>query len=139
VTAVTYRFYGGGTMGCDVHVHVEVKLCAKWEHYSVPAVLRDYALFTKMAGVRAHSDEIEPICLPRGLPLDISTVTKFCRDYAGTDGHSDSWLSAAEVAEVQEWYDNRKPPPFGYMLGRLIGGELPAGVSGIRVVFWFDN
>ena len=51
-------------MGCDIHLHVEVKIKGKWLHYNHPNIDRCYWLFTKMAGVR----EIEGVEACEGLP-----------------------------------------------------------------------
>ncbi len=139
-------------MGCDIHLHVEIKVKGKWKHYNHPRIERDYRLFSKMAGVRG--DE-EAISLPRGLPSDISFTTKFDCDYDGSNGHSHSWLSAAEASYVQEWYNKLRgveymhPPLFGYLFGGYINSYLQfpsdterlfkRGFKEARIVFWFDN
>lgn len=140
-------------MGCDIHVHVEVKIKDKWEHYSVLHIGRSYSLFAKMAGVRGGET---PISQPRGLPQDISVVTAFDNAEWGVDGHSHSWLSAVEAGEVQRWYEEQcgeldfsRPPLFGYLFGNYIDSYVKypedgkhlreLGYEDARVVFWFDN
>lgn len=91
-------------MGCDIHMHFEVKIAGVWHHYSAPRVQRSYALFTRMAGVQSVSG-VEPIAEPRGLPDDISFLTKLAYEYDGDDGHSHSWLSGKEIEEVCCWND----------------------------------
>lgn len=59
-------------MGCDIHLHTEVKIGGAWHHYSAPCVPRSYALFGKMAGVRGGA---APIALPKGLPCFPSYIT----------------------------------------------------------------
>ena len=145
-------------MGCDIHPHVEVKINGRWEHYNAPNVLRNYRLFAKMAGVRNYPDfEITPICEPRGLPGDASTVTKFSADRDGCDGHSHSYLTADEFAQLVGWYEDEGHYPgekvgafwfedqFGFLFGNSIAGfakypsDRPPGLEDVRVVFWFDN
>jgi hypothetical protein len=145
-------------MGCDIHLHVEVKINGKWEHYNAPDVERHYRLFAKMAGVRNYGNEVQPISLPRGLPTDINAMTKFMSDYEGRDGHNHSWLSSAEVAELiksrAEWeYPHYDPNSntggsdlFGYFFGNCFDDfgspdskERLKGVEDFRFVFWFDN
>lgn len=142
-------------MGCDIHLHVEIKLNGKWEHWNHPYIVRNYSLFAKMAGVRAYCNEVEPISKPRGLPGDISVVTKFDADCWKNDGHSHSWLNAVEAGEVQEWFEKRfknecqHPPLFGYVFGNDVHtivkhpGDcedlVAKGFSDVRIVFWFDN
>lgn len=98
-------------MGCDIHAHVEVKLKGQWHHYHAPYINRDYSLFSKMANVRNGSLSsmryVKPISKPRGMPEDISLITKVMREGWGGDGHSDSWLGSAEVCELIKWYDVR--------------------------------
>lgn len=140
-------------MGCDIHPHVEVKIKGKWEHYSTLCVSRNYLLFAKMAGVRNY--DIEAISPPRGLPEDVSVVTKFESDDYGVDGHTHSWLSATEAGEIQRWYEKHNPKPvhhpplFGYLFGNHIDSYVrfpedgkrirELGYEDARVVFWFDN
>lgn len=143
-------------MGCDIHAHTEIKIKGEWHHLSELQISRDYDLFTRMANVRRYSDEIAAISEPRGLPEDLAFLTKFIREDYGIDGHSDSWLSAAEVAELGQWmgdeHKKRLPGEYWYcekVLGYIFGNgwesftkyreELPAGVEDARMVFWFDN
>lgn len=132
-------------MGCDIHLHVEVKIKGKWEHYNNPYISRNYRLFAKMAGVRAEKYD-EPIAQPRGLPADLSLVTQFDATYWGEDGHSHSWLSDAEAGEAQKTEEREHPPIFGYLFGSYIDSYIKypdeqlneMGYEAARVVFWFD-
>lgn len=135
-------------MGCDIHLHVEVKVKGKWEHYSTPHINRYYALFEKMAGVRGSL--ANAIAAPRGFPDDASEITKLDKDYWDDDGHTYSWLSADEVNTIEKWYDEEykrvqgkypHPPVFHYLSGNGVGCKQswPDWVEDSRVVFWFDN
>ena len=145
-------------MGCDIHLHIEVKLFNKWEHYSCPNILRNYKLFAKMAGVRNDVDTpIEPISKPKGLEYldDLTTITKFNLDRWKGDAHSCSWLNKEEIAELSAWLlqlegsrmDNDLEWGFlkCYLFGNSFGGivnypeDVPPGVSDVRFIFWFDN
>ncbi|ASA22343.1 hypothetical protein [Paenibacillus donghaensis] len=57
---------------------------------------RHYLLFEALAGVRANH-EITPISEPKGLPEDISAEVKDSAEGWGGDGHSHSYLTAAEL------------------------------------------
>lgn len=140
-------------MGCDIHLHTEVKIDGKWHHYGAPNVPRSYRLFGLMAGVR--NDEVEPIAAPRGLPDDISEVTALSAKRWGSGAHSHSWLSSEELAILDErWYalgmgrtleSDLEHHYFGYLEGNSWAGfsrypdERPKGIEDVRFVFWFDN
>lgn len=145
-------------MGCDIHAHFEIKVNGKWEHYTIPKIDRYYRLFGKMAGVR-NGDE-RPIAPLRGLPKDMSIVTALDAERWNGDGHSHSWLSAEEIAELSDWgerslqvdtqrsYRSVWDMEFDwgcYFFGNSFAGfhkypdERPEGVEDLRLVFWFDN
>ena len=138
-------------MGCDIHIHQEVKIDGRWEHYRETTIPRDYQVFAKMAGVRG--DE-RPIAKPRGLPEDMAFLTRFCANHDGEDAHTHSWLDAAEIAELYKWFCIRRlrenvchieSDGWGYLFGGLFSGfirypdERPEGLEDVRFVFWFDN
>ncbi|KKL16961.1 hypothetical protein LCGC14_2490340 [marine sediment metagenome] len=141
-------------MGCDIHLHTEVKINNTWLHYSTPWVSRNYSLFAKMAGVRNY-DDLVPISEPKGLPQAEfpSTLTQFEAERWFGDGHSHSWLSAQEILELSEWIKEQewgtKPfyfdETFGFLFGNTYPGFTkypegkPEGLQDIRFVFWFDN
>lgn len=141
-------------MGCDIHVHGEVKINGKWEHWTAPKVTRDYNLFTKMAGVRDCGHNIKPLSEDRGIPEDASAVTLFAWNAEKADAHSATWLSGAELDELEEWYATF--PDEGrswkslchHVIGYVFGNgwnvaaspeDYPAGVEDARLIFWFDN
>lgn len=128
-------------MGCDIHGFTEVKIKEQWHAYSALNIDRHYALFGRLAGVR--SNEHEPIVEPRGLPENISIVTDWQYREWDSDAHTTSWLTHKEMAEIQEYAENK----LGYkcyerIFGYLDGNdwdELPDGIEDARVIFWFDN
>jgi hypothetical protein len=140
-------------MGCDIHLHTEVKINGVWHHYGTPSVDRNYQLFAKMAGVRG--DE-RPIAEPRGLPSDATELTKYdCRQW-DRDGHTHSYLTAEEIYQLMEWGKAQgfygKPLPafwegnqFGWLFGNDWSGftkypdKRRPGLEDVRFVFWFDN
>lgn len=144
-------------MGCDIHLHSEIKINGRWHCYGSPNPHRNYRLFARMANVRNYGD-IVPIAEPRGLPSDVSVVVKFSADDYGTDGHSHSYLTSAEIAELEQWYEAEGKYPhedkldpfwfektFGFLFGNTYPGfnkypdERPKGLEDVRFVFWFDN
>jgi len=149
-------------MGCDIHAHIEIKVTDEWHYYAPVDLWRDYAVFTKMAGVRDSGLSIEPISLPKGLPINISFTTRFHTEYLGDDGHSHSWLSYVEMQELLRFFkdeldgacpwgsrredNSHKWDDFGiWLFGNSISGfgehpkSYPEKLEDIRMVFWFDS
>lgn len=148
-------------MGCDIHLHTEVKIGGEWHHYSQPSVEKWRNLFVKMAGGKDSQDDpnIVPISEPRGLPNDISIVTNL--DYAicgDSYTQSESWLSSKEIVQLCEWIEDRLKSRtltpwqwhhmnFGlffetnwrYIHVKEENRNIPPEVEDVRFVFWFDN
>jgi hypothetical protein len=106
--------YKGGFMSTDIECHFEIKIEGRWEHYLNPDYIgNSYALFYKMSGDFLRGgfdrDSIEPVvCVARGLPGDISGVTRLnSYIYAG---HSHSWLNASETVEVINFHKSIVSP-----------------------------
>jgi len=137
-------------MGCDIHLHTEIKVKGEWLHYGSPKIDRDYNLFSRLANVRNPKDEhwVEPISEPRGLPEDVTKSTKLCSDYEDTDGHSHSWIDADEIEGLYQWYEEKEAFYFEVQFGYLFGNswqikryreDKPEWLEDVRFVFWFDN
>lgn len=138
-------------MGCDVHAVFEVKVDDKWEHYSIPNIHRNYVLFEKMAGVRG--DVSKAIVPPRGLPNDISIVTKIAANYWNGDAHNHSWLSSTEFKELYNYHKSIANSDwwkidveqYGYLFENGFedfeprSESYPKEIEDFRLVFWFDN
>jgi hypothetical protein len=146
-------------MGCDIHLHTEVKIGGTWHHYSHPSVEKSRELFVKMAGGKDEHDDpdIVPISEPRGLPDDISVITRIDHAHCG-EGYTqaESWLSSAEIVQLFEWIEGGMgirdrwkwcQENFGLCFGgywRYIHTDeehsgIPPEVEDVRFVFWFDN
>lgn len=138
-------------MGCDIHLHQEVKIDGEWHYYGEADVTRWYALFSKMAGVRNYLGGQEPIDQPRGIPEDCSLMTKVHYERWGSDAHSASWLNADEIAHLEQWVEENGSEIhrtgrglFGWLFGTSWGEfaeekQYCEPVEDIRFVFWFDN
>lgn len=132
-------------MGCDIHAHLEAKeehgARVYWISLAELDIWRSYVLFAKLAGVR-NSYGLTPIAEPRGLPDDVSLRTKLDADEWGTDGHSHSWVTLAEI-EKADWTHEGEPICPAFREGVLPYIRYHAGKEraseNIRVVFWFDN
>jgi hypothetical protein len=142
-------------MGCDIHLHVEVKINGEWHHYAHPYVERDYSLFGRMAGVRDEAQE--PVAPLRGVPSDATFLTRYDYKLWGEDSHSASWLGPKEVHALANWWKKRNPSAMSfewdaisqtYLLRSSFTGfvDYPdenarkhPGLEDFRFVFWFDN
>lgn len=152
-------------MSCDLHVHIEVKirywshaLPLAWEHLSMSRVYAStggvYALFSRMAGVRAEDGDPPPIAQPRGLPRNATRLTRFDAAQWGPNGHTHSWLSIREMAELGRWWEKAYPRDYRYnphgfegLFGYIFNvgwdqwirfpEDRPARVHDARCVFWF--
>lgn len=145
-------------MGCDIHLYAEVKIAGAWLLYTQPRMIRCYALFEKMAGVRG--DVANAIAPPRGLPGDCSRMTRWAAEYDEAYAHSHSWLDAREIAELCTWGRKKLTPSrdrqalgywdFEFETGAYLFGnswegftrcpnDRPKMLQDIRWIFWFDN
>jgi hypothetical protein len=144
-------------MGCDIHLHVEIKIDGVWEHYAHPNISRNYALFARMAGVRGN-DYIKPIALPKGTPKDMTKVTRLDFEAWGADAHSASWLGLRDIVMLEGWLDGQNWGDsalstslehtilhtylFGSSFSSLVlypDDNRVQGLEDVRFVFWFDN
>jgi hypothetical protein len=152
-------------MGCDIHAHVEIRYNGQWEHYATPSISRWYELFGIMAGVRY---ETKPIVEPKGVPADMSTVTRLDWERWGVDAHTASWFNEDEIDQLSAWLAQRKNEADPnedtaasflrydlehgilnktYMFGNSLTAfkhyddteYLPKGCDAVRLIFWFDN
>jgi len=136
-------------MGCDIHLHTEIKIKSEWHCYSSPDIKRWYKLFAKMANVRnRHNYIIEPLSEPKGLPDDISIITQLSYNDWEEDAHSMSWLNAEEIKELEDWlWEQHKTQDgyhypeeeWGYLFGNPYSSYKDTPAEDIRFVFWFDN
>lgn len=134
-------------MGCDITGNVEIKIKGQWHNWSPLRINRWYKLFGKIAGVR--SDEADPIVEPRGLPDDISIVTRLAYERDADDAHHQGWLTVEEATAIEDWYVEEAgrhsdyEPIFGWLLGNNLNDferykSLSTDkIEDVRVVFWF--
>jgi hypothetical protein len=142
-------------VGCDIHmvlerrdheknrwVGIDTFLGGKAGSYDAPycfarATSRNYRRFAQLAGVRGDGPA------PLGLPADISETTDWMvRDW-GADGHSHSWLPAADAARIffeTEWWKDKEPNAFQKKWPEsFYFGIESEHLGDFRLIFWFDN
>ncbi len=144
-------------MGCDIHTNVEVRRNGAWERVGPvfpspwadqdwadaddkadtdePFRRRSYALFARLAGVRNY-EGVTPVSEPRGLPDDMTTETRANADDWRHDGHSHSWLTLAELQQIDPDCGEFRLEDFARDVAVMATLGEPEDV---RVVFWFDN
>jgi hypothetical protein len=138
-------------MGCDIHLHTEIKINGTWHHYTEPRVPRCYELFGLMAGVRGDND---PIVAPKGFPDDSSEVSRLMFERDGPDAHTPSWIDAVEIKKLYKEIEKLPVKIYKYGINWEIFGyctgngwdawvdypnERAKWIEDIRWVFWFDN
>lgn len=107
-------------MGCDIHVCIEhwSEYAGRWvsldhfvededDHSKLihlpPRVMRNYALFTALAGVRDNGGHtVDRIDDSRGIPRDANARTRAEYESWGSDAHTPSWVTLAELYAYQD-------------------------------------
>ena len=130
-------------MGCDIHAFVEFGDRGGMECFGAVNILRDYALFAVLAGVRNYG-RIEPVHAPRGLPGNMADEVGWEYRAWEADAHSASWLTVEELEQAQGQYTGMGLPNRTWVQGRH--RVLDAIIAAMRVLgdtarltFWFDN
>lgn len=139
-----------------MHIEVRPAGLTDWYHYAAPSIRQDYGLFSLMSDIRRNSG-IAPVVQPKGLPHDLSLVTRLCFavDAERYPPHGASWLGRDEITDLREaWaalvrsrggnpYDLNHDLECGifhtYMCGNEIEGIDGTPFEDVRLVFWFDN
>lgn len=138
-------------MGCDIHLHAEVRQAGVWAEIECPPddidddtgggwyTHRNYFVFSCLADVR-NDEHITPIDSPRGLPPDVSPTVYADSEEWGIDGHSHSWLTIDELS-AWTWPEDDSPcdtaaSVFMAQMEKVRSAAWPAPA---RIVFWFDN
>lgn len=101
---------------------------------------RNYNLFCALAGVRSFkfNDSPTSVSEPKGLPVDCCREIKDESERYGSDGHSHSWLTLAELNSF-DW------SPYGKTCDSFKQEVLPKLAQAtdnpqhVRIVFFFDN
>lgn len=136
-------------MGCDCHLHQEVKIRGEWHHYSHVQVDRSYELFGLLSEVRCPFPEdlgLEKCLAEPGIPVDAAFLTKY--DYESWDGdaHTPGWIGPEQMGVVKKfgnlhreqfWFEDE----FGYCFGDswYDTRESNPEIEDVRWIFWYDN
>ena len=139
-------------MGCDIHLHVELKVDGKWHHYDNVKIGRNYDLFGLMAGVR--SIDFSPIVDPKGFPPDASDMVRYQFGY-DSYFHTPSWLNEDEIELLKERAKEEGIFNYSFEHETMRGSylfhndytkeslkslqERYPHIEGYRFVFWFDS
>lgn len=140
-------------MGCDIHFIIEQKVNDKWVGVlSTDALVyrnrplgsvRNYEFFTKLASVRKEDNNKEVTPQPKGVPDDISDLSKMVIKSLEGDGHSHSWATAKEFCDAftSSYLDKEEEFSPEKVLGIYTeeDGDIHPSLDNLRVVFFFDN
>ena len=139
-------------MGMDIHAHIEVKDNGQWYHYGSPHIKRDYILFSLLKDTRHSLDWVNSIIPARGIPEDVSYITKKEWENSEFCYHSPSYIKADELEELERvinkchsitnGFDECKIDiDFDIFKTLCNNNSLIAhdGYEDLRVVYWFDN
>ena len=130
----------------------------------MPRVERNYRLFGAMSGVRG---EVGSTVEPKGIPEDMSVITRLDWERWGVDAHTPSWFNEENIDFLQSWLNNERQTAaewgdtvpwgpyhleFGILSNTYLFGNnltdfkhyhdveyVPSNVAAVRLVFWFDN
>jgi hypothetical protein len=130
-------------MGCDISGHAERRINGAWEYVEIPhptKLIRDYSLFSVLAGVRKDPADPQQRFWPqRRIPDDASEQLKAeCELNDGADAftlpmqfaHSYRTLAELQAHDWSRW------PNFEQFLYWLMTLGEP---NDVRFIFWFNN
>lgn len=135
-------------MGCCIHIHIELEINNKWEHYSCPNIKRDYDLFRLMGNTQRGNEDIKPIIEARGLPENLSVITKIDYYNMRCDAHHISWFGIKEIEKIFEYLEKENEKyweTWGYLFRndyrdfKRYSESYPKEIQDMRFVFWYDN
>lgn len=102
----------------ELRAHIEVKLDGKWQHYAAPTIKDNYIAFACINGYgRDYIDKdlsarIKPQASVKGIPEDISELTKYCwqvAQYPDENGDTEPFgagcLTAQDLRNLQTQFE----------------------------------
>jgi hypothetical protein len=106
-----------------------------WLYWNIEQ--RNYHLFERLAGVRGDQGPE-----PRGIPINVSELTRMEIDHWGSDGHSHSWGLLSEIGGLflavntpAALLDEERHR----MMMELFGLDSDGDPTCYRLVYFFDN
>ena len=100
---------------------------------------RNYARFAKLANVRNYNGDID-IREPFGIPSDVSDTVKYYIEKWGRNGHSHSYLSIKDAAEIfRQTEEKINKYQDEYPIDTYFNISDEEIIDNMRLVFWFDN
>ncbi len=134
-------------MGFDIKAHIEVKIHKQWHHYSCPSILRNYDLMDFLGAENSLSRNNR--FKAKGLPEDISVVTRIAYNRDVANLFNPSWLTPDELKIVSSKFPQLDS--FNIMQGNELGylfdnsverfyeyrSDYPQEIEDVRMVFWF--
>lgn len=129
-------------MGCDIHLHAEMRINGRWEYAGSVEVGRCYTSFGKIAGVRDNNQT--QLTYPNGLPEDVNPMTRFL--IMKTTDHSCGFMEGKHLKKYTTWArsDKREEPVIDIVkeLKWSFGYEIDEKViysKDFRLVYGFDS
>lgn len=145
-------------MGCDIHPYIEVQINGKWLCVGVPEAHRNYAVFSKLSGVRGYPDDNTPEeLLPLGdgeremmLPEDSDEELQKAYEEWGMDAHSLTVMPLQQLRvfvrhygrqnknddEEKQWQSACEVGTWLDICEEYVGSGM---AEDARVVMWYDN
>ena len=138
-------------MGCEIYLHIEVKIANKWHHYGSPDINRNYRLFTLLCGFR-NVCGIKPIKIPNGLPKDMSIITEISLNL-DQGYHSFCTFSYKDIKKLDKrineirYKDDEDDESVDLedilnshlFRNTFVDADLIKEIQDVRFIFWFDS
>jgi hypothetical protein len=158
----------------DLILHVEVRISeymssheksefiaanagSVWHHYASLWTRRNAAILARLGGPENPKYE-KMISRPRGLPDDVSILTRMHAEQTKPTAYDHSWIGAEEISQLAKWWDEtavkedlkwpEKDFEHGVLHSYLWGNSwqgFPSkpedypGIADVRFCYWFDR
>jgi hypothetical protein len=128
-----------------IYCHAEIRIDGIWHHYNTLDIGRDDNLFSCLAGLGSVDTGISAKFPVRGLPKDVSPVTRLEAQDFGDYGHTHSWIGLEEIWRVLDDFPDilcraqrvKANLLFGFSYSAC-SNNFPDELQDVRWVFWFE-